>query len=60
MKRDVERVLEEFEKRRDRLDNAHVSIGQRIEQSNRLREGVGQLISTGNFPLLTIIDHFSH
>lgn len=45
MKRDAERVLEEFEKRRDRLENAHISILQRIEQSNRLREGVSQVAS---------------
>jgi hypothetical protein len=31
MKRDVEWVMEEFQKRRDRLENAHVSIIQRIE-----------------------------
>jgi hypothetical protein len=44
MTRDVERVMEEFKKRHDRLENAHVSILQRIEQSTRLREGVGHLI----------------
>jgi hypothetical protein len=40
MKRDAEKILEEFEKRRIRLENAHLSILQRIEQSTRLREGV--------------------
>jgi hypothetical protein len=39
MKRDAERILEEFEKRRTRLENAHVSIVEGIEHS-RLREGV--------------------
>ncbi|KAH8748551.1 hypothetical protein F5882DRAFT_311324, partial [Hyaloscypha sp. PMI_1271] len=48
IRRDVERVIEEFEKRRDRLENAHVSILQRMEQSNRIREGVSQLMLIRN------------
>ncbi len=44
MKREVERVLEEFEKRRIRLENAHISILQRIEQSTRLREGITSVL----------------
>ena len=45
MKREVEKVLEEFNKRRNRLHNAHVSITQRVDQSSRLREGVCLRIS---------------
>lgn len=40
MKRDCETILEEFTKRFSRLENAHSSIRERIEQSTRLREGV--------------------
>jgi hypothetical protein len=47
MKRDVERVLEEFEKRHSRLENAHYSINQRIEQGTRLREGVSHITQAG-------------
>jgi len=48
MKRDVERVLEEFEKRHNRLENAHSSITQRIEQGTRLREGVSDITPAGS------------
>lgn len=44
MEREKQRVVEEFDKRRDRLRNAHASIQQRIEQGSRLREGISSVI----------------
>ena len=35
-------VIHEFEKRQGRLENAHSSIQQRIEQCGRLSDGVGK------------------
>ena len=40
LKRYMENVLEDFDKRYTRLKDSHTSILQLIEQSSRLREGV--------------------
>ncbi|KAM7194686.1 hypothetical protein V8F20_007878 [Naviculisporaceae sp. PSN 640] len=44
MERERQRVFEEFEKRRERLEYAHGNIKQRIEQGGRLREGISSVI----------------
>jgi hypothetical protein len=44
MTRECERVVEDFERRRDRLGNAYSSIQQRIEQGSKLREGITSVI----------------
>ncbi|EXJ75798.1 uncharacterized protein A1O5_00305 [Cladophialophora psammophila CBS 110553] len=43
MKRNVERVVEDFEKRRKRLENLHNVIKQRIDQVAKLREGISSV-----------------
>jgi hypothetical protein len=60
MRRDADKILEEFEKRRIRLENAHVSILQRIEQSTRLREGVSCEPSSSSCPPCadSVLDYF--
>jgi hypothetical protein len=45
MKRELDKILEEFVKRYGRLKNAHNAIKQQIEQGARLREGVSRLLS---------------
>ncbi|KAK4445501.1 hypothetical protein QBC34DRAFT_472436 [Podospora aff. communis PSN243] len=45
MEREKQHLVEDFDKREDRLRNAHASIQQRIEQGNRLREGISSVIS---------------
>ena len=37
----VAQVMEEFDKRRGRLENSYNSLQQRVDQGNKLREGVG-------------------
>jgi hypothetical protein len=60
MKRDADKILEEFEKRRIRLENAHVSILQRIEQSTQLCEGVSCEPSSSSCPPCadSMLDYF--
>lgn len=44
MEQERQRVFEEFEKRRERLEYAHGNIKQRIEQGSKLREGISSVI----------------